>query len=257
MAPHFTECTCYFQALGIYNELDHYCLNENKIKKAYRKVSLLCHPDKHPENMKKLTTAAQQMINQAREIISDERRRFNYLDEGDPPEGTDHTCTIAKEVLDFIKNQIDEHESRHSAPKAKAASPDNQHISDTKEESFEPDQERIDSTYNPCDDPLFNFDGPNDSRRSSQKRDRRRSSFEPAGYQHMGGTIIDNKQRSQGTVYKMQWKSKPDLTSWIHEADIVKHFPFEAKEYLAKLKKEKSRKLQGIIRKAGPMCDFL
>lgn len=66
-----------------------------------------------------------------------------------------------------------------------------------------------------------------------------------------------NKQRTQGPVYQMERAAKPGYTTWITEEDLVKHFPEAAKEYLNRLKKEKSKRPSGIIKKAGPICEFL
>jgi len=49
----------------------------------------------------------------------------------------------------------------------------------------------------------------------------------------------------------MEWAAKPGYSSWLSEEDLVKFHPKEAKEYLDLLRREESRRLSGIIKKAG------
>jgi len=55
----------------------------------------------------------------------------------------------------------------------------------------------------------------------------------------------------------MEWASKPGYTSWLTEDDICNYYPDEARDYLKRLKEEKSKRLSAIIKKAGRITEFL
>jgi len=243
------DCHCFFHALGFFIEIDFYNISSDTLKAAYKKASLACHPDKNSAENKILATRAQQTINQAKEILSDHRRCFNYLDDGVPPQEFDHKCEDLKPVLDFI---IDRMEPKK--PASPEPSPPRQEHSSSNTSDFNilDDEEDEAST-------LFSSspNKSNSSEKENKRRGRRRSIFEPKGYQLKGGKVTFNKQRTQGPVYKMEWAEKPGYSTWLTEEELVKHYPKEAQEYLDQLKREKSKRPSGIIKKAGPITQFL
>jgi len=230
--PKFQECHCFFSSLGFYVELDFYSISPETLRAAYKKASLARHPDKNDLELKHLSTRTQQVINQVRAIIGDQDRRFAYLDDGSPPEEFDHDCEDLKPVLEFIRDRLE--------PK-KSTSPE----STSTTENDLPRSNNFDISNNDDDEASSLFGSPNRSSSSStkNKRGRRKSIFEPKGYQLKGGKVTFNKQRTQGTVYKMEWAEKPGYSTWLSEEDLVKHYPNEAREYLEQLKRDKSRRL--------------
>uniref|UniRef100_A0AC35TV48 J domain-containing protein n=1 Tax=Rhabditophanes sp. KR3021 TaxID=114890 RepID=A0AC35TV48_9BILA len=78
MAPRATdystsgESTCPYKVLGVTKEAE-----DGDIKKAYRKLALLWHPDKNPENHEEAEKKFKE-IAQAYEILSDTQKRADY-----------------------------------------------------------------------------------------------------------------------------------------------------------------------------------
>jgi len=246
--PNHQECHCFFNALGFFIELEFYNISSDALKAAYKKASLACHPDKNSHEDKNLATRAQQTINQAKELLSDHRRCFNYLDNGTPPEEFDHKCEEMKPVLDFISERMEP-----KKPASPEPSPPRQEHSSSNTSDFNILDDEEDEAGS-----LFN--SPNksgSSEKENKRRGRRKSIFEPKGYQLKGGKVTLNKHRTQGSVYKMEWAEKPGYSSWLTEEDLVKYYPREAQEYLDQLKREKSKRLSAIIKKAGPITEFL
>jgi len=102
----YQECHCFFHALGFFNEIDFYSFSPQDLKTAYKKASLACHPDKNHNDLKHIPTKAQQIINQAKDIIGNPDKCFSYLDHGEPPEEYDHDCRELESVMEFIKDQL-------------------------------------------------------------------------------------------------------------------------------------------------------
>jgi len=273
-----SNCHCFFTSLGFYYEPDFYSISQDKLKTAYKRASLLCHPDKNPTEKEK-ANRAQQIINQARIIISNADKCFWYLDSGTPPTEFDHNCKELEPILNFIGNKLRPGSTMPPQPPRPPtpapASPSATSIStDDEEETNNENNDsnnanttnnsssRFDPTYD-SDEPSSFWSSPKPSRKeensSSEKKrkGRRKSVFTPTGYQKQGGTVTMNKQRTQGPVYLMEWAAKPGYSTWLSEEDLVKHFPKEAKEYIERLKRVKSKRLSGIVKKAGPITVFL
>jgi curved DNA-binding protein len=63
----------YYEALGVARGA-----SEDEIKKAYRKLALKWHPDRHPEATKKEAEATFKRISEAYEVLSDPEKRSRY-----------------------------------------------------------------------------------------------------------------------------------------------------------------------------------
>ena len=63
----------YYQVLGIERDAD-----EDAIKKAYRKLAMKWHPDKHPEGERDEAEAKFKQISEAYEVLSDPEKREKY-----------------------------------------------------------------------------------------------------------------------------------------------------------------------------------
>jgi len=231
---------------------------------------ILTHPDKNPLDNDR-ANRAQQITNQAKIILSNANKCFSYLDSGSPPTELDHICSELEPILDLIGNKLRPSSTMpprpprpsSPAPFSSSASPEHQ------QQSEEPDSSRNNNTTNNSSkyDPTYDSDEPssfwsavksktaNDNKDSEKKRGRRKSVFTATGYQLKGG--VTNKQRTQGPVNLMEWSAKPGYSTWISEEDLVRHFPNEAKEYIARLKRLKSKRLSGIVKRAGPITEFL
>jgi len=72
-----------------------------------------------------------------------------------------------------------------------------------------------------------------------------------------GGCYERNEYKPEGAVFKMEWSTKPGCFTWLKEEEVVRYYPEESRRFLRQLKSDKSRKLNGIIRRAGPMTTFL
>jgi len=254
MATKHQDCQCYFNSLGYDNEPDFYKLSPDMVKQAFQRGSLACHPDKNPSNLKHLATRAQQILNQAREVISDVNKCFEYLDSGSPPEVHDHDCSELKPVIEFIRQhtQPDKPANSTSPPPQSTPEKSSSSTSYSRFNIFD-----FDEPASPCTSADEESTTPDNSEAKKKKRGRRRSVFEPSGYQLQGGKVTFNKHRTQGSVYKFEWAAKPGYSTWLSEEDLVKFYPKEAREYLEMLKREKSKRLSGIIKKAGPITEFL
>ena len=66
------ELKDYYQILNVSQDA-----STEDIKKAFRRLALLHHPDRNPENIKS-SEAKFKEINEAYEILSDEHRRWQY-----------------------------------------------------------------------------------------------------------------------------------------------------------------------------------
>jgi len=237
MAHPHSDCTCLFKALGFHYESEYYELTRAQVLQAFRKTSLSCHPDKNPAAMKELTNLAQQLITQARNILADERQEFNYLNDGEPPECFSHSCTDMKQAIDFITEKLTPPPPQPEDPSTQPSSPPPNTSASASSENGE--QQPSSNWHDPFEDsdPESFWDESNSKSTDSErkKRGRRRSVFNTTGYQHMVGKITDNKHRTQGAMYKMDWKAKPGYSTWLSEEDIIKYCPDEAKEYLENL----------------------
>jgi len=242
------------------------------VQSAHKKASLLCHPDKDPGD-KDNATKAQQIINQAREILSNGAKCIWYLDFGLPRDEFTHKCDEIEPVMEFIKMKLQPKTTNHrrDTPPPSPPSPPRQQTPPSPPRQQTPPRSTSASgsanKTNSSFDPTYDSDEPSSfwsspkakssSKSSEKKRGRRKSIFKPTGYQLQGGKVTTNKQRSQGPVYLMEWAAKPGYSTWLSEEDLVRYFPKEAKEYIERLKKEKSKRLSAIVRKAGPITEFL
>ncbi|CAD5222391.1 unnamed protein product [Bursaphelenchus xylophilus] len=77
MAPRPIGHECLYTVLGVPKSAD-----EVEIKKAYYKLALKWHPDKHPEETRETAEKKFKLIAQAYEILSDKKHRAEY-DRGD------------------------------------------------------------------------------------------------------------------------------------------------------------------------------
>jgi len=91
----------YYDVLGITDRL----CNESDIKRAYRRLAMDCHPDKHMQelpNDKKIAEDRFKEINNAYEILSDPKKRRQYDQSGSVD---DHRFTDATDVFnEFFKS---------------------------------------------------------------------------------------------------------------------------------------------------------
>lgn len=98
--PKISKTRNYYDVLGI---TDRTC-NRSDIKKAYRRLAMDCHPDKHMldlPNDKKIAEDRFKEINNAYEILSDPRRRKQYDQSG----SIDHRFNDASDVFnEFFKS---------------------------------------------------------------------------------------------------------------------------------------------------------
>lgn len=270
------ECNqeCFFTALNFTPSSDIYP-DESELKKAYRKASLACHPDKHSPSLKEIATAAQILINNAYETLRDDSTYFNYMFEKWVPEPLSHNCEENIQTLAFIYSQTKPYTPPTPQPEPEPECETNNEQQEDEpnleqeemeveeeEEEEEPeiiiidDQEETTDANNQTNNSFDNSQSSSSSARS-KRRSSRRVSFSPTGFQTQGGEVIDNKQRSQGPMYLVKWAAKPNCTTWLHEEDLVREFPEMAREYINKLREAKSRRLSAIVRKAGPICEFL
>jgi len=179
-----------------------------------------------------IATTAQQLINQAKITITDSKKCFEYLDDGVPPPEFDHDCRDLAPTLEFIKNKLDQFkpsdETEQSSSSSSTSTPVfnlNFNFPSTKpsssdranDEEMEADEQ---SRNEENEEPSFTNTS-NRSSTSTGKRGRRKSIFIPTGYQRDGGKITYNKQRTQGCVFKMEWKSKPGYSSWLTLRAII------------------------------------
>jgi len=51
----------------------------------------------------------------------------------------------------------------------------------------------------------------------------------------------------------MEWAAKSGYSTWLSEGDLAKYFLKEARDYIERLKKEKSKRLSGIVKIANPL----
>ena len=98
------EIINHYADLGIEEDADEAC-----IKKAYRKLVLKWHPDKHPENRDEAETQIRK-INNAYEVLSNPTKRSTYDDQrravrrkkqgfGPPPAAAAPRMRIPKEFM--------------------------------------------------------------------------------------------------------------------------------------------------------------
>jgi len=66
------ELKDYYQILGVSRDA-----SAEDIKKSFRQLAMLCHPDRNPENAEEAEEKFKE-INEAYEVLGDEKRRWQY-----------------------------------------------------------------------------------------------------------------------------------------------------------------------------------
>lgn len=257
-------CKCYFKILGFPEEQYVTYYTCEQVQKARRKMSLLAHPDKHPKENYQIANRAQTLINQAYEQLLEDDDYNDYVHKGKPSINKTHSCKESEEAINFVTQLL--------KPKKPDTPPPTETEDNESDEELiivdDPPSENKDEPIVANDEPIVVDDLPsgtdNDNSEasfntssSSTKSKRKRKEFTPTGYQLGGGSVIDSQQRTQGAKYYMLWDDNPHYPTWIHEKDLIKHFPEAAAEYMERLQEWNSRKLYAMKRKASPMLRFL
>jgi len=280
------NCQCFFDALLVdQKRVRNNGFKTDQLKKVYRAISRKCHPDKVPASQHEAATQAQTLINIAYEILGDKDKQREYILSRQPPDFVSHKCLEMQSIIQWISDQFrrvpgagQEKKEQNNQPEGRQGEQDNDTRNATNSEQTSPpprspsvidieetsdtdDNMRDDSEPNRGEDfsNSYNY-GPKDKDDSERVKRRRRSapeSFSPKGYQLEGGEIINYRAKREGSRYLMAWQAKPGYTTWLDEKDIAIHFPEAAREYIDKLKRTRSRRINTILRNATPFSQFL
>jgi len=111
------KCDCLLKAFGLRNRAELAEFSEEKLKKRFRNLSLLVHPDKHaqsPEDTQNKALRAQQLLILASKTLLDKEALQCYISDGTSDPDTEHDCETNNNTIDFIGEQVNLFISRHS-----------------------------------------------------------------------------------------------------------------------------------------------
>jgi len=207
------------QALGFSSREEYIGYSNERVRKRYKHLSLLVHPDKHTQNSESTqreALKAQQLLVTASRILLDKKKTEEYIKNGTHSLDTEHDCRAYDNTIRFIRTQVGIFVNRHNNKRVIAAA---------------------------------------DTRSKVTKTTR---SFIPEGYQLGGARILDSKPRPHEHAYQVDWLLKPGNLAWIKESEVARFYPEACIEYIRQLRENRAtRKLANMAKNAGPITKYM
>lgn len=86
---------------------------------------------------------------------------------------------------------------------------------------------------------------------NKRKRGRPTHQFKPKGFQLEGGLIVGHVMRTQGILFRIEWKAAPGQTSWLKEHEATEFYKIELVTYLRQLRSSNKIRWGALVRKAS------